>query len=171
MPTWETACWPYPEQTDARLRLGSGVGLSSITEFSFNLSLTRCIKNTGQQERHPATSSSQSDSDTPTSCLSQVFALKNPVLRTTEQVLTSLGWPHFAPSLNLPWLAPLSFLFPTNKPCSLALDVSVWFFGRLRPNSEKGEGIKQRKKRLTDPDNMVIARGKGGWGKIEDTPG
>ena len=117
---WETACWPYPGQTDARLRLGSGVGLSSITEFSFNLSLTRCIKNTGQQERHPATSSSQSDSDTPTSCLSQVFALKNPVLRTTEQVLTSLGWPHFAPSLNLPWLAPLSFLFSANKPCSLA---------------------------------------------------
>ena len=52
MPAWETACWPYPGQTDAQLRLGSGVDLdlSSITGCSFNLSLTSCIKNNGQQK-------------------------------------------------------------------------------------------------------------------------
>ena len=103
MRAWETACRPHPGQTDAWLRLGSGVGLSGRTGCSFNLSLTRCIKNNGQQKRHPATSSSQSDSDAPTSYPSRVFALKNPALRTTQRVLTSLAlFP------NLPWLAPLS---------------------------------------------------------------
>ena len=116
MRAWETACRPHPGQTDARLRLGSGVGLSSITGCSFNLSLTRCIKSNGQQKQHPATSSSQSDSDTPTSHPSRVFALKNPALRTTERVLTSLGC-----LPNLPRLVPPSPLFPpANKPCSLA---------------------------------------------------
>ena len=86
---------PYSGQTDARLRLGSGVGLSGITGCSFNVSLTRCIKNSGQQKWHPATSSSQSESDTPNSYPLQVFALKNPALRTTKQVPTSLGWLHF----------------------------------------------------------------------------
>ena len=33
---WETACQTNPGQTDARLRLGSGVGLSAITGCSFN---------------------------------------------------------------------------------------------------------------------------------------
>ena len=61
---WATACWSYPGQTDAGLRLASGVGLSSITGCSFNLSLKRCIKNNVQQKWHSATSSSQSDSDT-----------------------------------------------------------------------------------------------------------
>ena len=124
----ETTCRPCPEQTDAQLRSGSGVGLSGITGCSFNLSLTRCNKNNGQQKWHPATSSSQSDSDTPTSYPLQGFALKNPALRTTRRVLTSLGWfpnlPWLAPlspeSPNLPRLSPLSLLFPANKPCSLA---------------------------------------------------
>ena len=130
MPAWEIACRPYPGQTNARLSLGSGVGLSGITGCSFNLSLKRCIKNNGQQKRHPATSSSQSDSGTPTNYPPWVFALQNPALRTTKQVLTSLGClpnlPRLASlspmSLNLPWLAPLilSLLFPFNKPCSLA---------------------------------------------------
>ena len=115
---WENAClgnWVgYPGQTDAWLRLGSGVGLSGILGCSCNLSLTRCIKNNGQQ-KWPATSSSQSDSDTPTNYPSRVFTLKNPALRTTERILTSLGW-----LSSLPWLAPLALLFPTNKPCSLA---------------------------------------------------
>ena len=127
---------PYSGQTDARLRLGSGVGLSGITGCSFNVSLTRCIKNSGQQKWHPATSSSQSDFDTPTSYPSWVFALKNPALRTTKRVLTSLGWlpnlPWLTPlsplsptSPNLPRLAPLSLLFPSNKPCSLACCVGL----------------------------------------------
>ena len=136
---------PYPGQTEARLKLGSGVGLSSITGCSFNLSLTRCIKNNGQQKWHPAISSSQSDSDTPTSYTSWVFALKKPALRTTEQVLTSLGsptslaWPHFPPrvltSLGWPHFPPwvltslgclhFSLLFPANKPCSLARSVHL----------------------------------------------
>ena len=130
MPAWETACWPYPGQTDARLRLGSGVGLSSITGYNFNLSLTRCIKNNGQQKWHPATSSSQSDSDTPTSYPLRVFALKNPALRTTQWVLTSPSWlpnlPRLAPlspmSPNFPWFAPRSPLvgptFSTFPPTS-----------------------------------------------------
>ena len=32
---WETACRAYPGQTDSWLRLGPGVGLSSITGHSF----------------------------------------------------------------------------------------------------------------------------------------
>ena len=92
---WENACRLYPGQTDAQLRLGFEVGLSGITGCSFNLSLTRCIKNNGQQKLHPATSSSHSDSDTPISYPLQDFVLKNPALRTTEQVLTSLGWLYF----------------------------------------------------------------------------
>ena len=52
---WENACLgnclpPYPGQTDACLRLASGVGLSGITGRRFNLSLTRCIKNNGQRK-------------------------------------------------------------------------------------------------------------------------
>ena len=131
MPAWETAGRPYPGQTDARLRLGSGVSLSAITGCSFNLSLTRCIKNNGQQKRHPATSSSQSDSDTPTSYPLRVTALKNPALRTTERILTSLGW-----LPNLPWLAPLSplsLLFPLINAAPYLI-VSVWFLERVRPN-------------------------------------
>ena len=112
--TMKNACRPCPGQTDARLRLGSGVGRFGTAGCSFNLSLTRCIKNNGQQ-KWPATSSSQSDSDTPTNYPSRVFTLKNPALRTTERILTSLGW-----LSSLPWLAPLALLFPTNKPCSLA---------------------------------------------------
>ena len=112
---WETACRPYPGQTDTQLRLGSGVILSSITGCRFHLSLTRCIKNNGQQKWYPATSSSQSDSNTPTSYPQRVFVLKNPALRPTEQILTFLGW-----FPKLPRLAPLSLLFPANKPCSLA---------------------------------------------------
>ena len=134
MPAWEIACWPYPGQTDAWLRLGSGVSLYSITGCSFNLSLTRCIKKNGQQKWHPATSSSQSDSDTPTGYPSWVFVLKNPFLRITKQVLTSLGQLHSPPWVltSLGWLhcpqwvptsigwLHFSFLFPTYKPCSLA---------------------------------------------------
>ena len=126
---WENVCLgnclPTLSRTnrDAWLRLGSGVGLSSISGCRFNLSLTRCIKNNGQQKWHPATISSQSDFDTPTSYLLQVFALENPALRTTKQVLTSLvgsptslGWPHF---LHLPLQVPtsLSWLhFPSYFP-------------------------------------------------------
>ena len=120
LPARDAACRPYPGQTDARLKQGSGVGRSGITGCSFNLSLTRCIKNNGQQKWHPATSSSQSDSDTTTSYPSRVFALKNPSLRTTKRVLTSLGW-----LPNLPWLAPLFLLFPANRPCSLALCIHL----------------------------------------------
>ena len=122
MPAWETACRPYPGHIDACLRLGSGVGLSVITGYSFNLSLTRCIKNNGQQKWHLATSSSQSDSDTPTSYPSRVFALKNPALRTTYPNLPWLAplSPLSPTNPSLPRLAPLFPLFPTNKPCSLA---------------------------------------------------
>ena len=99
---WENACLgnclpTSPGQTDARLSLGPGVGLARITGCSFNLSLTRCITNNGQQKWRPATSSSQSDSDTPANYPSRVFALKNPALRITKQVLTSLGQLHSPP--------------------------------------------------------------------------
>ena len=107
MPAWDTACRPYPGQTDARLSLGPGVGVSGITGCSFNLSLTRCIKNNGQQKRHPATSCSQSDSDTQPVTLHGGFALKNPALSTTKRVLTYLVW-----LPNLPWLAPLFLFIP-----------------------------------------------------------
>ena len=139
MPAWETACQPYPGQTDARLRLGSGVSLSAITGCSFNLSLTRCIKNNGQQKWHPATSCSQPDSDTPTSYLSQVFVLKNPALRTT-----SLGWLPSLPRLaslspmspsSLPWLYFLSYSLLINP--APWLTASVWFLQWLRPNSDQ----------------------------------
>ena len=121
-------CLPTsPGQTDARLGLGSGVGLPGITGCSFNLSFTRCITNNGQQKWHPATSSGQSDSDTPANYPSRGFALKSPDLKTTKSVLTSLvgspislGWSPFLLQVltflgwlsNFPWLDPLSPLSP-----------------------------------------------------------
>ena len=114
------ACRPYPG------RLGSGVSLSGITGCSFH--------------QQPALAH-QTLKPQP-----QVFALKNPNLRTTERVRTSLDWSHFSPwvptslgwphfPLNLPWLAPLSLLFPSNKPCSPQLTTSIQFLEWLQPNS------------------------------------
>ena len=85
---WETVAWEnaclgnhlltLPRTNRCPAKIGVWVGLSGITGCSFNLSLTICIKNNGQQKQHPATSSSQSDSDTPTSYPSWVFVLKPP---------------------------------------------------------------------------------------------
>ena len=86
---WETACRPYPGQRDARLRLGSGGGLSGVTGCSFNLSLTRCIKKNGQQKQQPALANQTLTPQPVTLCGG--FVLNNPARRTTEPV---------------PWLAP-----------------------------------------------------------------
>ena len=81
---WEAACRPYPGKTDARLRLGSGVGLSSITGCSFNLGLTRCIKNNASRNgtQQPALAN---QTDTTISYPSRGFVLKNPELEQLSE--------------------------------------------------------------------------------------
>ena len=82
---------PADSTQDKQVQLRLGLAYPAwLTGCSFNPRLTRCVKNNGQQKQQPATSSSQSGSDTLTSYPLWVFALKNPALRTIKQVLTSL---------------------------------------------------------------------------------
>lgn len=114
-------CLPAPPRTDGcPAEVGVWGRPSGMTGRSCNPRLTGRTKNSGQRNRHPAASSGQSDSDTPSSYPSLVWGLKSPALRTASES-------------QPPGVGSAFPLIPAGEPRSLARRVRC-FLECLRPH-------------------------------------